>query len=1131
MKISPEKIILLVALLLSKAVYAQEFITTWQTDNAGTSNTDQITIPTTGAGYNYDIYWEEVGVPANNGTEPIGQTGDYTITFPSAGNYQVEITGNFPRIYFNFGGDKDKLLTIEQWGNIAWNSMNSAFSGCTNVTMPAVDTPNLSSVTDMLNMFSFATTFNGVVDGWDVSSVTNMYGVFSNATSFNQSLDNWDVSNVTNMHSMFSGATSFNGAIGTWNVTNVTNMSNMFRNTSIFIQNLNSWNVANVTDMSYMFWGNTAFNQPLGWDVSSVTTMQDMFYQATSFNQNLDGWNVSSVTNMFGMFDGATSFNQDLNSWDVSSVTDMRAMFRLAENFNGDISNWNVAGVIQMGLMFERSFAFNQDISSWDVSSVAVINQMFSNATAFNQDISGWNMSSVTFISQMFAGATSFDQNIGSWDVSSVTNMTSMFFGATAFNQNIGSWNVSAVTDMQNMFRSATSFNQDIGSWDVSNVTNMSRMFQDADSFNQNIGTWNVSSVANMNGTFLSADTFNQDVSAWNVGAVTDMTFMFSTAPVFNQDISGWDVSSVTTMRNMFSDATLFNQDIGAWDVSKVTDMWQMFVRASAFNQNIGNWDVSAVTDMWAMFSSASAFDQDLGNWDVSIVADMDFMLSGSGLSIANYDATLIGWDALPSLQSGITLGALGLTYCNGEVARNNIIANYGWTITDNGLECLSEISVYHGADNTGVEILDDQLDPIDFGSTTEGNDINQSFAIENIGGTDLNISGLSITGTDFMLTSVLPATVTIGATEIITISLYDASIGTFNETVTILSDDLDEASFDFPITGAIGPVEPEINIYHGADNTGTMLSSGQGSVIDFGNALHGTEIVQTFAIENTGGTPLNVSDITVSGSNFTISEAPTTIGAGVTGVFIVTLSGLNSGMFNEIITVVSNDSDEGTFVFPISGIIEGAYVIDGEDITGAVILANQDVDLGTTLINVDIDKIFVIENLSAVDELTVESITVDNPVFEVLEYSPTVPASGFIQFTIRLIANEVGTNSTNVMVSTNINNFEFVAIGEVTSEGDPPLNIYNLITPNGDGIHDYFKIGNAAYYTNNKVVIYNRWGDKIFETNGYDNSLNVFDGKSNVGKSRDMDTGNYYYVIETGNGAKKLKGFLFLKR
>ena len=94
-----------------------------KTDNAGTSASDQFTIPTTGTGYNYDVDW-------GDGTTSTGVTGSTTHTFPSAGNYVVKISGAFPRIYFNNGGDKAKLLEVQNWGNIAWSSMERAFFGC-----------------------------------------------------------------------------------------------------------------------------------------------------------------------------------------------------------------------------------------------------------------------------------------------------------------------------------------------------------------------------------------------------------------------------------------------------------------------------------------------------------------------------------------------------------------------------------------------------------------------------------------------------------------------------------------------------------------------------------------------------------------------------------------------------------------------------------------------------------------------------------------------------------------------------------------------------------------------------------------------------------------------------------------
>jgi len=90
---------------------------------------------------------------------------------------------------------------------------------------------------------------------------------------------------------------------------------------------------------------------------------------------------------------------------------------------------------------------------------------------------------------------------------------------------------------------------------------------------------------------------------------------------------------------------------------------------------------------------------------------------------------------------------------------------------------------------------------------------------------------------------------------------------------------------------------------------------------------------------------------------------------------------------------------------------------------------------------------------------------------------------------------------------------------------------VYNAISPNNDQIHDFFKIENIEKFPDNEVIIYNRWGDKVFEMKGYDNLQNIFDGRANVGNSRELVSGTYYYFIHLKTGRKDLTGFLDLKR
>jgi gliding motility-associated-like protein len=114
----------------------------------------------------------------------------------------------------------------------------------------------------------------------------------------------------------------------------------------------------------------------------------------------------------------------------------------------------------------------------------------------------------------------------------------------------------------------------------------------------------------------------------------------------------------------------------------------------------------------------------------------------------------------------------------------------------------------------------------------------------------------------------------------------------------------------------------------------------------------------------------------------------------------------------------------------------------------------------------------------------------------------------------------------------------------EVLPETD--FEIFNGVTPDSDGINDYFIITGLELYPNNNMKIYNRWGILVYETDNYcggpDCNGNVFrgisEGRVTVRQNEELPTGTYYYVltilendIPPPNGKSNYAGYLYVNR
>ena len=173
------------------------------------------------------------------------------------------------------------------------------------------------------------------------------------------------------------------------------------------------------------------------------------------------------------------------------------------------------------------------------------------------------------------------------------------------------------------------------------------------------------STVTNLASVFNGCSTFNYDIGGWNTASVTNLTAAFAGCALFNKYIGGWNITSVTTMSSLFLNAGSFNQNLSAWDTSNVESMISMFLNAASFNQSLATFDLSGLT--------ASS--------------RLNGIANGAAIDTANYDATLIAWNAAKAgYRSDLSPHFGASKYSAGAAATARAaLVTYGWSFTDGG--------------------------------------------------------------------------------------------------------------------------------------------------------------------------------------------------------------------------------------------------------------------------------------------------------------------------------------------------------------------------------------------------------------------------------------------------------------
>ena len=647
---------------------------------------------------------------------------------------------NFGSCFYQCTNFNESLSSWDVSGGTTFSSMfegASSFNG--NITWGSTSALNTSAGAgvNMSRMFADSGFNNNSLKHWNMDETSSTAFMFSGASNFNQDLSIWGnkMRNVTQMQSMFKNASSFNGEVGSWNTSKVNNMQEMFSGSNSFNKDISDWNVSKVTNMSSMFNGASSFNNGGG----TGTTSNPLDW---SNNDGGSNWSLSTTSNMFN---GATNFNQTL-SIDSDGVGDFVSMFAGASSFNNggndfSTSTFNTGSATNMNNMFKNATSFTGGgVGTFDTSGVTSMQSTFEGATNFNDDISNWETGSTTNMTNLLADATNFNQDISDWDVGQVTESEGILENTDLDPSNAESINdgwssqpgvdpglVEEVEEAEEAAApTAPSYASQTGGdrADTVNVAENNTGILDLDASS----SW---APDNMSALIAEGSMVKYvlephpnapgDLDKFKLTSTTitdNPDLLFKTAPDFENptdssyggtntyyvrvkayidgaeggysSYSGFTPSGTAQLKAALdawiantANATAQYGHISTWNISQITSFQSLLFNKSTFNEDISMWDVSNVNNFNDSFYGTSSFNQNLGNWDMSSISNASNMLDNSGLSNANWDATLNGWNnTIPSTGTAYArIGALNLNRTSASNTAYNAITSRGWEI------------------------------------------------------------------------------------------------------------------------------------------------------------------------------------------------------------------------------------------------------------------------------------------------------------------------------------------------------------------------------------------------------------------------------------------------------------------
>jgi hypothetical protein len=361
-------------------------------------------------------------------------------------------------------------------------------------------------------------------------------------------------------------------------------------------------------------------------------------------------------------------------------------------------------------------------------------------------------------------------------------------------------------------------------------------------------------------------------------GITTPTTLIPSQSLSFTLTFAPSAAGSATGNLNIVSDAV---------DPSLTMALTGVGVAPGMLGSSLSSLDFGSVT-----VGSSQSLSETVTNTGGASVTITQAAISGTGFSVSGV-TTPITLAAGQSAAFTIKFAPASAATASGTLTVTSTASNPTLTVA------LSGNGIAAGA-------LGSTPSSVNFGSVTVGSNQSLSGTVTNTGGTSVTISQVAISGTGFTLSSITaPVTLSAGQGTTFTVKFSPASSGSASGSVTVTSN----------------APNPTLTIPLSASGVAPGVLGSSPTSLNFGNVTVGSNQSLSETVTNTGGAGVTISQVSASGTGFTLSgvTTPLTLTAGQSTTFTVKFAPASAGSASGNVTITSTASNP-TLTVPLSG-------------------------------------------------------------------------------------------------------------------------------------------------------------------------------------------------------------------